>query len=47
MVIALVATYGNMFIVSGCIALVLTVPNLTALITETYPPAVAAKNFMV
>ncbi|MDD1693212.1 MAG: MFS transporter [Methanoregula sp.] len=44
-VIALVATYGNMFLVFGCVALVLAVPYLAALIKEKYSPSVtAARN---
>jgi len=43
-VIALVSTYGNMFFVFGCVALVLAVPYLAALIKEKYYPAVVAKE---
>lgn len=35
-VIALVSNYGNMFLVFGCVALVLAVPYLAALIKEKY-----------
>jgi MFS family permease len=43
-VIAFVATYGNMFLVFGCVALVLAVPYLAALIKVKYYPAQAARN---
>jgi len=43
-VIALVATYGNMFLVFGSVALVLAVPYLVALVKEKYYPAHAARN---
>jgi len=43
-VIALVATYRNMFLAFGCLALVLAVPYLVAIIKEKYYPAQAAQN---
>jgi len=43
-VIALGATYGNMFLAFGCIALVLAVPYLAALVKITYYPADSARN---
>jgi len=43
-VIALVATYSNMFLAFGSIALVLAVPYLAALIKTTYYPASSARN---
>ncbi|MDD1687029.1 MFS transporter [Methanoregula sp.] len=41
-VIALVTTYGNMFLAFGCMALVLAVPYVVALIKEKYYPVQAA-----
>ena len=43
-VIALAATYSTMFLAFGCVALVLAVPYLAALIKEKYYPAPAAQN---
>jgi len=43
-VIALVATYSNMFLAFGCMALVLAVPYLVALITEKHNPSVVAHD---
>jgi MFS family permease len=43
-VIALVATYSNMFLAFGCIALVLAVPYLVALVKEKHNPSVAARD---
>jgi len=43
-VIALVATYSNMFLAFGCVALVLAVPYLVALIRERYYPSQATGN---
>jgi MFS family permease len=43
-VIALVATYSNMFLAFGCIALVLVVPYLVALIKEKHNPSVTAHD---
>jgi MFS family permease len=43
-VIAIAASYGNMFLVFGCIALVLAVPYLFALIKEKYYPAPAGMD---
>lgn len=43
-VIALVATYSNMFLAFGCMALVLAVPYLVALVKEKYYPAQPARN---
>jgi len=43
-VIALTATYGNMFLAFGAVAIVLAVPYLVALIKEKYYPAQAALN---
>jgi len=45
-VITLVASYGNMFLVFGCIALVLAVPYLVALIKEKYYPAPTAQDIV-
>jgi len=41
-VIAIAATYGNMFLAFGCVALVLAVPYLVALVKQKYYPAVQA-----
>ncbi len=43
-VIALTATYGNMFLAFGAVAIVLAVPYLVALIKEKYYPAQATLN---
>ena len=43
-VIAIAATYGNMFLAFGCVALVLAVPYLVALIKAKYYPSVVAQN---
>jgi len=43
-VIALVTTYGNMFLAFGCLALVLAVPYLVAIIRLKYYPADAAQG---
>jgi len=46
-VIALVATYSNMFLAFGCVALVLAVPYFAALMKEKYYPSVAAESTLV
>ncbi|MDD1703364.1 MAG: MFS transporter [Methanoregula sp.] len=43
-VIAIAVTYGNMFLAFGCIAFVLAVPYLVALIKEKYHLSPAAQN---
>ena len=42
LVIALAATYSNMFLAFGCVALLLAVPYLVAIIKQKYYPVAQA-----